>query len=819
MLIGTLVTTTGVAAQQDPPLPELTITVPNGGVVNENVSTGTLAFTAKLSKTWSADVTFTYNLRGDDDAEHEATLVEDFDYPGGRSDQVTITAGQTSATIEVEIIDDALDEHDEGFLLAPNNPTNAVLSDDIAQYYDEDREFLRGHWVAGTIRDNDDLPKLMLRADENSTTESGRVLRYQLTLSAPSGRPVRVPYEILPGLKRNSNGDLINPSDCGSFSTLDMCQAATPHDDYGGFLNSDQTWSEDNTTLEGEFVFEPGETRSFPDLSVDHSEIRIDVVDDTVVAVNDRDETITVRLIRDAQDPTFDFATPDDETAEGLILDDDLPRVSLSQWGTGWEGDYGSHFGVSISPVVPTGGEPVTVKYRNVDDIYVEPVDPDIGLDRVLCTADAGQDYTPFSGEFIFNPGEREKSIEYSRIDDDLREEPTERICAELYDVSQNALLELHPYLYNTLIDDEDPPIATVTSPTADEGDGTITFTVTLRGGASQPTVLTYETADGTAQASSDYTSRSGTLTFPAGNTGPLNVSVPIINDTLDEPNETFRLVVNVGSEKIAEGTGTIEDDDRPPTLSVSDESAAEDNADREIVFTVRLSPASGREVTVTYATSDATATAPGDYSTTTGSLTFAPGDREMEIPVTIYDDSRYEGNETFTLTLTLGTPDSAQLPDTTATGTIIDDERAPSFSVADASAAEDDGHVDFEVTLASAVDSAVTVEYATEQLTGSNRATEGADCTVTGADYDDTSDTLTFLAGDVSKTVKVLICPDDTDEEDETFRLRLSNPSSNIPIARSTATGTILDSDEPPELSVDRCHRSRRTPGRWCSP
>ena len=167
-------------------------------------------------------------------------------------------------------------------------------------------------------------------------------------------------------------------------------------------------------------------------MSVDHSEIRIDVVDDTVVAVNDRDETITVRLIRDAQDPTFDFATPDDETAEGLILDDDLPRVSLSQWGTGWEGDYGSHFGVSISPVVPTGGEPVTVKYRNVDDIYVEPVDPDIGLDRVLCTADAGQDYTPFSGEFIFNPGEREKSIEYSRIDDDLREEPTERICAEL---------------------------------------------------------------------------------------------------------------------------------------------------------------------------------------------------------------------------------------------------------------------------------------------------------------------------------------------------------------------------------------------------
>ena len=86
VLIGTLVTTTGVAAQQDPPLPELTITVANGGVVNENVSTGKLVFTARLDKTWSADVTFGYSLDGDEQAEHEATLVEDFDYPGSSSE-------------------------------------------------------------------------------------------------------------------------------------------------------------------------------------------------------------------------------------------------------------------------------------------------------------------------------------------------------------------------------------------------------------------------------------------------------------------------------------------------------------------------------------------------------------------------------------------------------------------------------------------------------------------------------------------------------------------------------------------------------------
>ena len=97
VLVATLLVSAGAAAQQQD-LPELTITVANGGVVNENVSTGKLVFTARLNKTWSADVTFGYSLDGDGQAEHEASLVEDFDYPGSSSEQVTITAGQRSAT-------------------------------------------------------------------------------------------------------------------------------------------------------------------------------------------------------------------------------------------------------------------------------------------------------------------------------------------------------------------------------------------------------------------------------------------------------------------------------------------------------------------------------------------------------------------------------------------------------------------------------------------------------------------------------------------------------------------------------------------------
>ena len=718
VLVGTLLVSAGAAAQQQD-LPELTITVANGGVVNENVSTGKLVFTAELDKTWSADVTFGYSLDGDGQAEHEASLVEDFDYPGTSSEQVTITAGQRSATIEVKIIDDALDEHDEeGFVLVPSNLTNAEFSDDIAHYYDEEREVLRGHWVAGTIRDNDDLPELMLRDDESSTTESGRYLRYHLTLSEPSGRPVRVRYEVLPGLARNSNGDLINPDDCGSFSALDICQPATPREDYGGYLNTDQTWSEDNTTLQGEFVFEPGETRTAQDLSFDHSEISIDVVNDTDVDVNDRDETITLRLL---PDPSFEFATAEDRSAEGLILDDDLPRVSINQWGAGLEGPYATAWGVGLSRA---SSETVTVKYRTVhrdqNGQLIKIPGRYSGGDEgeAVCSAEPGVDadndgtyesgdYVAVSGTLTFDAGDRDKRVETMKLGDEI-DEPVERICLEIYDQSQNALLELEPIWYVVVYDDDPPATIIVDSPSVAENAGSLTFTVTLGTPGPDTVEFEYETADGSATAGDDYTAKSGTLTFRPGESATQTVRVPISNDSLHELAETFTLRIS-GQQNafVTSGTGTILDDDGAPTLSVSDIRADEDNTDGEIEFTVTLSGASAQQVTVDYRTADGTATAPDDYTAETGSLTFEPGDQEMKIPVTIYDDSAYEGNETLTLTLSnaLNAEFSGQATTLTATGTIVDDERAPSLSVADATAPESAGYVDFEVTLASQVD------------------------------------------------------------------------------------------------------------------
>src|SRR5436853_2382701 len=106
------------------------------------------------------------------------------------------------------------------------------------------------------------------------------------------------------------------------------------------------------------------------------------------------------------------------------------------------------------------------------------------------------------------------------------------------------------------------------------EGSGTpsvMVFTVTLTAsGTHAPITVSYATADGSATAPSDYSSRNGALDFPAGTgNATMTISVPIIPDTIVEPDETF--FINLDHPDGAtitkgQGVGTIINDDSTPT-------------------------------------------------------------------------------------------------------------------------------------------------------------------------------------------------------------------------------------------------------------
>ena len=156
---------------------------------------------------------------------------------------------------------------------------------------------------------------------------------------------------------------------------------------------------------------------------------------------------------------------------------------------------------------------------------------------------------------------------------------------------------------------------------------GSASFVVSMGASEKQVTV-SYETEDGTAAETGDYTSTSGALTFEAGATTK-TVTVVTANDTVDEADgETFTVKLSdpVNATLATDGTvatGTINDNDDPAVLSIADATAVIEGGSASFVVSMG---ASEKQVTVSYETADGTAAETGDYTSTSGALTFEAG-------------------------------------------------------------------------------------------------------------------------------------------------------------------------------------------------
>jgi ELWxxDGT repeat protein len=225
--------------------------------------------------------------------------------------------------------------------------------------------------------------------------------------------------------------------------------------------------------------------------------------------------------------------------------------------------------------------------------------------------------------------------------------------------------------------------------------------------------------------------------------------------------------------------------DDGLPSLAIGNTTVTEGHVGTQsATFTVTLSAASTLPVTVSYATSDGTATAPSDYAAASGTLTFAPGETSKTVTVQANGDRLVESNETFFVSLS--SPTNVTIGDGVGQGTILDDE--PRISISDVTVTEGNtGTVNaaFAVTLSVPYDLAVTVSYATANGTATG-----------GSDYQAAFGTRTIPAGQTSGTVTVLVNGDRLGEPNETFFVDLSNPTYGA-IADGQSAATIID-DEP---------------------
>lgn len=219
------------------------------------------------------------------------------------------------------------------------------------------------------------------------------------------------------------------------------------------------------------------------------------------------------------------------------------------------------------------------------------------------------------------------------------------------------------------------------------EGAGQTTITVRRVGGDDGAVAVSYATANGSATAGFDYTARSGTLNWPDNDDNPRTFTVPILDDSLDELNETVNLTLSnptggatLGSPSNA--TLTIADDDpaggggSPGSLSLAAATANVGEPDGPATLTVRRTGGSDGAVSVSYDTADGTAVAGSDYTPVSGSVDFAAGDAaDKTFDVPILDDSEAEGDETFGVALSAPTGGAALGTPAAATVTVLDDD------------------------------------------------------------------------------------------------------------------------------------------------
>src|SRR5262249_34202798 len=186
-------------------------------------------------------------------------------------------------------------------------------------------------------------------------------------------------------------------------------------------------------------------------------------------------------------------------------------------------------------------------------------------------------------------------------------------------------------------------------------------FTVTLDAAVDTPVSVDYATANGTAQAGSDYTAANGTVAFGVGGGGTKTVSVAVTGDQVVELDESFLVNlsnVQAGGRNVTitdgQGVGTIQNDDAAH-LSINDVTVTEGNSGTTLAnFTVTLDAAVDTPVTVDYATANATAQAGRDYTAASGTLTLAAGAAGTKtVSVAVTGDQLVETDETFLVNLT----------------------------------------------------------------------------------------------------------------------------------------------------------------------
>lgn len=280
-------------------------------------------------------------------------------------------------------------------------------------------------------------------------------------------------------------------------------------------------------------------------------------------------------------------------------------------------------------------------------------------------------------------------------------------------------------------------------------------------------------------------------VTLPAAVNNQAQVQVRVITSNAAGSDEWVGVDDVVISSSPIANSGSLQ-------LSSSTYSGIENGGNIQITLTRTGGSAGAASVNLSTTSGTATGgascgTAGVDFiSQTNVAINWADGDAANKIvSIPICDDTDFEGNETFTVTLsnatgaTLGTPASATI-------TILENDPQPAIVQFQQASFSDDESQTAAINVVRSGDLMVTstVDYSTTEL----NSTAGVGCGL-NIDFVSSSGTLTFLPGETSKTIDIQLCADRFTEAAESLQVSLSNPSSGTVLGtNSTATFAIND-------------------------
>ena len=782
-----------------------------------------IAFKVTTNKPTTKQVTFDYKLVFVNLTTNKLATTSDF--IGTTSGKITIAANSSEATIEIELVDDNLREPDETFLVILSNlvpadatftkgaATGIILASDSVKLRINDVDGSEGENITFTVASDQTIAEQInfryaLDFNGAATTSdlSGQLTGTGTIAANDSSTTISIGI-VDDNLREPDETFLVILSDLVPADVTFTKGAAT-----GTILASDPVKLRINdvdgsegenitfTVASDQTIAEQINFRYALDFNgaATTSDLSGQLTGTGTIAANDSSTTISIGIVDD------NLREPDETFL--VILSDLVPAdVTFTKGAATGTILASDPVKLRINDVDGSEGENITFTVAS-DQTIAEQINFRYALDfnGAATTSDLSGQLT---GTSTIAANDSSTTISIGIVDDNLRE-PDETFLVILSDLVPADVTFTKGAATGTILA-SDPVKLRINDVDGSEGEN-ITFTVASDQTIAEPISFDYRVAlnNPLTSTSANANDLSGKLTGTgtiAANDSSTTISIGIVDDNLREPDETFSIVFSnlVPTDATftkGAATGTILASD-PVKLRINDVDGSEGE---NITFTVASDQTIAEPISFDYRVAlnnplTSTSANANDLSgKLTGTGTIAANDSSTTISIGIVDDNLREPDETFSVILSDPVPADTIFIDYIAIGKIAssDVNGIITISVADAEASEDTRTINFQVSSNFETTADVTFYYEATVDNTSNSASNN--------DFTTKKGRATITAGEDSTTISISLIPDEKEEPDETFRLLLTNTSSNatLDLANNSAVGTIINDDILGEIS-----------------